>query len=528
MTSDFEKTTYTWKIKEFDNLIANKCEKSSPNFASTGHLENDWSIILKWHKNTILCTYCAACHQLVCEECSQPHFKTDFSIRLSYNFASKMPPLKVKYILQNPVTNKTLKRRTVFCVQGYANSQSGFRHFISLKEIKGYVVNDVLTITCIIKQAQRDELTGLEDFMNKSSFSDVELHVGNKIFSSHKIILASKSPVFRQMFAHQLKENISNVVEIVDIDAKVFYEFLWFFYAGRVRNLKEYASALFVAADKYDISNLKTICEVYLKKNLTKNNVIHCLKLADDHNSEFLKEHCLSFIGCNFYYVAQSEDFKTLVDSKIHLLLKIADDFFDSWTKKKVKSLVTLEEVCSCESEDYKNFLNKQTWSDVEILNRGKIFHAHKLVLAAKSSVFADTLSEVEGTVKLEIQDVDPIVFYEMLRFIYTGSVENLDDIAYELLLAADKYHIENLKSVCEHALMKKVNSENVISMLKVADNRKGDKLKNRCILTLIKKLISGSIETSVFHTLATSHPHLVLEVLIMAGLNCEDESDSD
>lgn len=39
----------------------------------------------------------------------------------------------------------------------------------------------------------------------------------------------------------------------------------------------------------------------------------------------------------------------------------------------------------------------------------------------------------------MEINDLDPEVFKEMMRFVYTGKAPNLDKMADSLLAAADK-----------------------------------------------------------------------------------------
>lgn len=45
----------------------------------------------------------------------------------------------------------------------------------------------------------------------------------------------------------------------------------------------------------------------------------------------------------------------------------------------------------------------------------------------------------------VEINDVDPDVFKEMMRFIYTGKAPNLEKMADSLLAAADKVSKEKL-----------------------------------------------------------------------------------
>ncbi|XP_051172677.1 speckle-type POZ protein-like [Leptopilina boulardi] len=523
--TEFQKTSYTWKIKDFNQTITTKNELSSPEFPSEGNVCEDWSISLNCSRR-IYCGTCSSYHNLVCEECQQEHCKGDVSIRLSYlRINQNLPPLKVKYILKNSTTNKYYKKSTIFCVQSGDFSQSGFRDFISLKRIKDFIVDKDLTIVCNIKQALKTISTGFENFMTKTSLSDIEFHVGNQVFPAHKVVLSSKSPVFRQMFSHQLKENISNVVNIVDIESNIFYEILWFMYSGKVRKLNEYACPLLVAADKYDINCLKIICETHLYKNLTSENVVRILKLADDLNAFGLKDNCFLFIKSNLKEVVASEEFKTLTDRYMHLLLQVAEDFFvNSWTTNKIDTSENMNETIQEKNDGFETFLNQEIWSDVEIHNGGKIYRAHKLILSAKSLFFKNILIELEGNAKIEINDVDPLVFYELLRFIYSGSVENLDDMAYELLLAADKYQIPTLKIVCERALMLKVNVENVVSMLKIAENRNATVLKERCIVFLINKLISGSLGMDAFKQLSKSHPQLVLEVLITAGLKCEEE----
>lgn len=44
------------------------------------------------------------------------------------------------------------------------------------------------------------------------------------------------------------------------------------------------------------------------------------------------------------------------------------------------------------------------------------------------------------------IDDVEPDVMKEMLRFMYTGTAPNLDRMADTLLAAADKYQLDRLK----------------------------------------------------------------------------------
>jgi speckle-type POZ protein len=77
------------------------------------------------------------------------------------------------------------------------------------------------------------------------------------------------------------------------------------------------------------------------------------------------------------------------------------------------------------------------------------ILKVHKAMLACRSPVFAAMfehgMAEARSD-RVNIEDIDPEVLREMLRFMYTGSAPSLDRMADELLAAADKYQLERLK----------------------------------------------------------------------------------
>uniref|UniRef100_A0A183BWT3 BTB domain-containing protein n=1 Tax=Globodera pallida TaxID=36090 RepID=A0A183BWT3_GLOPA len=100
----------------------------------------------------------------------------------------------------------------------------------------------------------------------------------------------------------------------------------------------------------------------------------------------------------------------------------------------------------------------------------------HKAILAARSPVFAAMLQHVDTseskTGVLEIKDVECGVVKEMLNFIYSGksSSPEINEIASDLLIAADKYRLEELKTHCEHCLIQAINFENACQLLIIAD----------------------------------------------------------
>ncbi|KAG7255721.1 hypothetical protein CRUP_003580, partial [Coryphaenoides rupestris] len=83
---------------------------------------------------------------------------------------------------------------------------------------------------------------------------------------------------------------------------------------------------------------------------------------------------------------------------------------------------------------------------------------------------------------RVDISDVDPDVFKEMMGFIYTGKAPNLEKMADNLLAAADKYALERLKVMCEEALCNSLSVENVADTLILADLHSAEQLKAQAI----------------------------------------------
>ena len=74
--------------------------------------------------------------------------------------------------------------------------------------------------------------------------------------------------MFAAMFEHPVKENMTGIVNISDIEVDVFQELLHYIYTGQVtsKRMDEVAAGLFAAADNYLLTNLKKTCGDHLIK----------------------------------------------------------------------------------------------------------------------------------------------------------------------------------------------------------------------------------------------------------------------
>ena len=216
---------------------------------------------------------------------------------------------------------------------------TGFSEFISQSELENPSNNllpeDKLTILCRIEKTNREECDCrnedvqtlrnrrrlVEDYatlLKKETISDVHFIVQNLKIPAHKAVLAARSPVFAAMFQSEMQENSSNEVVVTDMEPDALKQMLQFIYTGRCQ-IGAWTEDLFFAADKYDIKDLKEICEDELRMKLCVDNAIRFLILSDLHRATKLKASCVSFINQNAVEVMNKPAWDDLM--KTHPLL---------------------------------------------------------------------------------------------------------------------------------------------------------------------------------------------------------------
>ncbi|GIZ03236.1 TD and POZ domain-containing protein 4 [Caerostris extrusa] len=125
---------------------------------------------------------------------------------------------------------------------------------------------------------------------NDRNFSDFELRVNNESFFAHKEVLSAMSPVFKAMLLSGMKETVNNLVDIKDLSSETLRQMLLFMYTDSVEDLT-WASTkdLYSAADKYDISSLRSRCVQLLRTQLSTSNACEALVFADLHQDAMFK-----------------------------------------------------------------------------------------------------------------------------------------------------------------------------------------------------------------------------------------------
>ncbi|GBM88427.1 Speckle-type POZ protein [Araneus ventricosus] len=176
--------------------------------------------------------------------------------------------------------------------------------------------------------------TDLKSILDDGTLSDAVLQIGSEIIQAHKNILSARSPVFRAMFAKDMKETISGTVVIEDVDVETVRKLLLYMYTDSIYDDQwENVKKLYFAADKYEVLGLRRKCSSFFKTNLSVPNVCEALVLADMHHDGDLKTAAFDFISEHDSAVLALETWKELEKNNSSLALQVMCDI---WGKKRI------------------------------------------------------------------------------------------------------------------------------------------------------------------------------------------------
>ncbi len=155
--------------------------------------------------------------------------------------------------------------------------------------------------------------------------------------------------------------------------------------------------------------------------------------------------------------------------------------------------------------------------SDDDSIPSPVTYNAHKLILAARSPVFAAMFSNstLENTTNIiEINDLRPETIQSMLEYIYTGKVNDIKRSTVELYRCADKYQLEDLRLQAEMALMNSISIDTSAEILLLADQHHSKELKSRVIQFIVSGNLKAITQTEGWHKYVACIPDLVTEVI--------------
>lgn len=192
--------------------------------------------------------------------------------------------------------------------------------------------NSKAACTSVFSDDDKSQNSSLkEDLVNlygEKTSTDVCFIVGGREFKAHKTILAARSPVFAAMLNNGMLETSSDRIDVRDMAPDIFEALLRFVYTDKVDLTKIDAKNLLAASDQYLISLLKFECQVFLSSNITTENCIELLELADHQNAVYLKKSTVGFIKQRKTSMMKTESWKDLDQRNPDLASKAINGFY--------------------------------------------------------------------------------------------------------------------------------------------------------------------------------------------------------
>jgi len=168
--------------------------------------------------------------------------------------------------------------------------------------------------------------------------------------------------------------------------------------------------------------------------------------------------------------------------------------------------------------QDLENIFKHQSRSDICFIIDGHELRAHRLILFARSPVFAAMINKAEAEDELmnrfQIDNVSFMTFKELIHFMYTDQVVLSESNVDSLLAAAQDYSIPLLINKCEEYLYStSLTVENCCEKLISADVNKSVHLK-KMVVDYIRSNSAEVTNTNGWIQLKKSYPDLVSDIM--------------
>lgn len=131
-------------------------------------------------------------------------------------------------------------------------------------------------------------------FSNRDKTGDIKFKIGHEEVWAHKCVLAALSPKYETQFygAGDFDDKNSNVIEVKEVTAAAFKEFLQFFYLKVIQLTHENIEHVFTLAETSLVEEFVNACIEFLTETVSNENVCQSFYLAMKHGCEHLLETC--------------------------------------------------------------------------------------------------------------------------------------------------------------------------------------------------------------------------------------------
>lgn len=157
---------------------------------------------------------------------------------------------------------------------------------------------------------------------------------------------------------------------------------------------------------------------------------------------------------------------------------------------------ICAQEIKTVENNLVENYIDRLRLEDdscdVELLCQHFIFRTHKVILAAHSKYFEETLQNLDkSSNRIEINDVDHKTLQIILEYIYSGFLPSdylsVDSNCYNLLQTADQFQLNSLKCEVSRYLQSKLCARNIGDIITLAEQTHSPQLQDAAANYLVE-----------------------------------------
>ena len=188
----------------------------------------------------------------------------------------------------------------------YSSNEGEQDYEFKVNLIEGKFVGPVDTIATLVVKIHHPLFSSLptlaQDIQNlliNEETSDIQVVCQGQGFKCHKVLLATRSDVFKAMlFDGNFKEGQEGLLKIDDTPVKDFKALLNFIYTDTLES-KDLTCDLLIAAHKYNVKRLIDVCLRHVMASITVETAIKTIYTADLMNNDELLKAAVEFMAQN-------------------------------------------------------------------------------------------------------------------------------------------------------------------------------------------------------------------------------------
>ncbi|KAL5200829.1 hypothetical protein ABZP36_035183 [Zizania latifolia] len=132
--------------------------------------------------------------------------------------------------------------------------------------------------------------SGLSRMLREGILTDITVNVEGGSIRAHRAVLAARSPVFMRMFTVDLKEKLLSTVDITDMSLEGCRAFIGYLYNSNSDDeTLAHVDELLAASHKYDVKDLRTVCETIMAEETDTEKLLERLQMAHFYQLPELK-----------------------------------------------------------------------------------------------------------------------------------------------------------------------------------------------------------------------------------------------